>query len=66
MSAQAQLAQIEGEEMTLRVAVGARGGAPPVVRAIATGPSKQCDAPVGQVLQSLSEQNVQALLSGSR
>src|SRR5439155_14160867 len=60
------LAQIEGDELTLRVAVGSRGGSPPVIRAVASGPSKQCDAPVGAVLKSLSEQNVQALLSGSR
>ena len=60
------LAQIEGEEMTLQVAVGTRGGVPPVIRAAATGPAKQCDAPVGEVLKSLSEQNVQALLSAGR
>jgi hydroxymethylbilane synthase len=60
------LAQIEDGEMTLRVAVGSKGGVPPVIRAVATGSSEHCDGPVGDVLKSLSEQNVQELLAGNR
>jgi hydroxymethylbilane synthase len=62
----AALAKIENEEMTLRAAVGARGGEPPVVRAQASCPAEQSDRAVGEVLKSLSEQNVQALLAGGR
>ena len=60
------LAQIDGDQMTLRAAVGARGGELPVVRATALGDASHSDGAVGAVLKSLSEQNVQALLSGGR
>ena len=62
----AALAEIQGDQMTLRAAVGARSGEPPVVRAQAVCPADQADAAVGAVLKSLSEQNVQALLTGGR
>jgi len=58
------LAQIEGDEMTFRAAVGSRGGSPPVARARAIGPSDHSDDAVAAVLKSLSEQNVTAMLAG--
>jgi hydroxymethylbilane synthase len=56
------LAQIEGDQMILRAAIGSRGGDLPVIRAQAMGPVDQPDSAVGAVLKSLSDQNVQALL----
>lgn len=58
------LAEIKDDEMTVRAAIGARGGVPPILRAIATGPADHIDSAVGEVLKSLSDQNVQAILSG--
>ena len=62
----AALAQIDGEEMFLQVAVGAMGGRPPVIRAAARGPVAHSDALLNSVLKSLSDQDVQALLAGGR
>jgi hydroxymethylbilane synthase len=62
----AALAEIDGEKMTLRAAVGSRGGVPPVVRAVASGPVDPGDVAVGAVLKSLSDQNVQAILAAGR
>src|SRR5207244_9931996 len=58
------LAQIEGEQMTLRAAVGSRGGTPPVARAAAIGSAGHSDGALAGVLKSLSEQNVAAMLAG--
>jgi hydroxymethylbilane synthase len=58
------LAQIDGEQMTIAAAVGARGGGLPVARARATCLATQCDGAVDDVLKSLSKQNVAALLAG--
>jgi hydroxymethylbilane synthase len=60
------LAQIEGEQMILRAAVGGRGGELPVIKAQAMGPMDKPDSAVGAVLKSLSDQNVQALLQAGR
>ena len=60
------LAQIDGDQMILRAAIGSRGGVPPVIRAQAMGPAEQPDSAVGAVLKSLSDQNVQALLGTGR
>ena len=60
------LAEVDGENMSLRVAVGSRGGVPPIVTAIAECPCEHPDGAVGEVLKSLSEQNVQAMLGGGR
>jgi hydroxymethylbilane synthase len=60
------LAQIEGEQMILRAAIGSRGGELPVIRAQAMGPVDHPDSAVGAVLKSLSDQNVQALLGTGR
>jgi hydroxymethylbilane synthase len=61
------LAEIdESACMTLRAAVGSRGGAPPVVRAMSQCPGEHSDGAVGEVLKSLSEQNVQAMLADGR
>jgi hydroxymethylbilane synthase len=60
------LAQIEGDQMIVRAAVGSRGGQPPVIRAQAMGPMDQPDSAVGAVLKSLSEQDVQAMLATGR
>jgi hydroxymethylbilane synthase len=60
------LAEIDGENMTLRVAVGSRGGEPPIIRASAACPCEHPDGAVGDVLKSLSEQNVQAILGQGR
>lgn len=58
----AALAEIEAGEMTLRAAVGARGGDPPVVRASATCPLDRSDLAVQEVLTSLNSAGAQALL----
>lgn len=60
----AALATITGDELHLRVAVGARGGEPPVIRAESHG-NKSTPAPLlEQVLASLSQQGVEKLLHG--
>jgi hydroxymethylbilane synthase len=61
----AVLAEIDGDGMILRAAVGSRGGGLPVVRAVATCPANQSDGAVGAVLKALTEQNVQAMLAGA-
>ena len=60
------LAEIAGENMTLRVAIGSRGGTPPIIRASAQCPCDHPDGAVGPVLKSLSEQGVQAMLAQGR
>ena len=57
------LAEIVDGNMRLRVAIGSRGGTPPIIRASAECPCDHPDGAVGPVLKSLSEQNVQAVLS---
>jgi hydroxymethylbilane synthase len=49
--------------LTLHVAVGARGGQPPVLKASASG---ERQIVVQSILNSLTERNVQALLAGGR
>ena len=58
----AALAQIEGDEMVLRTAVGARGGDPPVIRASASCPADRSDLAVQEVLLELKSNGVQTLL----
>ena len=58
----AALAEISAGEMTVRAAVGARGGDPPVVRAQATCPLDRSDLAVQEVLTSLNSAGAQALL----
>ena len=58
----AALAQIEGDEMILRTAVGARGGDPPVIRASASCPADRSDLAVQEVLVELKSNGVQKLL----
>ena len=60
------LAEIDGDDMKLRVVVGSRGGTPPIIRASAECPCEHPDGAVGEVLKSLSEQNVQAVLGQGR
>jgi hydroxymethylbilane synthase len=62
----AALATVEAGRITLRAAVGGRGGALPVVSA--SGSAGRDDAPraVAEVYQSLLRQGVQALLAGDR
>jgi len=60
------LAEIDGENMSIRVAVGSKGGVPPIIRAAAACPCEHPDGAVGDVLKSLSEQNVQAMLGQGR
>ena len=60
------LAEIADGNMILRVAVGSRGGTPPIIRAAAECPCDHPDGAVGPVLKSLSEQNVQAMLGQDR
>jgi hydroxymethylbilane synthase len=60
----AAFARVEEDQVTLRAAVGARDGRPPVVSAEANGPSAEVEAIVGWVYQRLVEQHVEALLRG--
>jgi hydroxymethylbilane synthase len=60
------LAEISGDDMSIRVAVGSRGGVPPIIRGFAACPCEHPDGAVGDVLKSLSEQNVQAMLGQGR
>lgn len=60
------LAEIDAQNMTLKVAVGSRGGTPPIIRAAAQCPCDHPDGAVGPVLKSLCEQNVQAVLGQGR
>ena len=58
----AALAELKNNEIFLQCAVGARGGNPPVLWAKATCPADHADRAVEQVLKSLSDQGVRALL----
>lgn len=60
----AALATIEAGQITLRSAVGGRGGELPVIRASGVAARGEPEAAVGQVFQSLLEQGAQALLAG--
>ncbi|MEA2709465.1 MAG: hydroxymethylbilane synthase [Phycisphaerales bacterium] len=61
------LAEIgEDENMTVRVAVGSKGGTPPICRATASCPCEHPDGAVGEVLKLLSDQNVKAVLGHDR
>lgn len=60
------LATIADQILTLKTAVGSRGGAPPVIRAAAQSPSNRPDSAISDVLNSLSNQDVQALLRTDR
>jgi hydroxymethylbilane synthase len=62
----AALARINGQEMTLQVAVGAAEGHPPVIRAQATAPLDTAHTAADAVMKDLSQQNVDALLHGGR
>jgi hydroxymethylbilane synthase len=59
----AALAQIGDGEMFLRVAIGAREGVPPVLRADAICDAARPDCGVEPVLKSLSEQGVEKILA---
>src|SRR5688572_21243750 len=50
------LGEIDGDDLKIRVAVGSRGGVPPIIRAAAECPCEHPDGAVGEVLKSLSEQ----------
>jgi hydroxymethylbilane synthase len=52
--------------MTLKAAVGSRGGMPPVIRAQADCDAEHCEGAVDDVLKSLSQQGVQAMLGEGR
>ena len=60
----AALAVLEGDEMELKAAVGARGGSLPVIRAQASGPANQAGQLVARVHQALAAQNAAKLLHG--
>lgn len=60
----AALATIEAGQITLRSAVGGRGGELPVISASGVAARGEPEAAVGQVFQSLLEQGAQALLAG--
>jgi len=56
------LATVQGDEITLKAAVGARAGEPPVLRAIAT--SGDPDGVAHECFHILAQQHVEALLHG--
>lgn len=56
------LAAIEGDEITLKAAVGARAGEPPVLRAMAAGGDP--DGVAHECFHILAQQHVEALLHG--
>lgn len=56
------LATIDGDVMTLRAAVGARDGRPPVIFAHASCAAPDRDELAAQVYQALAAQNVESLL----
>jgi hydroxymethylbilane synthase len=58
----AALATIDARQLTLRVALGKRGGDPPVVRAQSTGPPEEGDALLKSVLDSLIAQGARQML----
>lgn len=58
----AALAQIEGDQLTLRAAVGARGGELPVLRSTAAGPAADPSAVAKTVFENLAAQGVEAHL----
>lgn len=61
----AAYASIVDEKMELNVAVGARGGELPVVRASATSPLNESAQALRAVISSLDQQGARALLAGS-
>jgi len=58
------LAELSENELTLRAAVGARGGQTPVVTAIGTGPAGDPISVARQVFDTLQEEHVMHLLHG--
>ena len=60
----AAMAEVEEDSMTLRAAVGARGGEPPVIRAQSAGPVNDPPAIATAVFTKLAAQGVQKLLHG--
>jgi hydroxymethylbilane synthase len=60
----AALATVEGSELRLRTAVGARGGELPVVRAEARGPRENPAPVLDEVMRSLRDQGAEGLLRG--
>jgi hydroxymethylbilane synthase len=62
----AALAALTGDQLTLRTAVGTAGGAPPVLRATATGPATDPTALLNAVVADLEQQGVRDLLHGPR
>ena len=59
----AALAQIQGERMDLRAAVGAAGGSPPVIRADSAGPAADPHAVARNAFAALTSQGVASLLA---
>jgi hydroxymethylbilane synthase len=61
----AALATIEAAQITLRVAVGKRGGEPPAIRAETTGQVEHGDVVLKSVVQSLAVQGARRMLTGA-
>lgn len=61
----AALATLEGNQIHLRAAVGARGGELPVIRAEAAASASDANIALDAVMQSLEKQNVRQLLAGA-
>ena len=61
----AALAEVKADELSLRAAVGGRGGAPPVIIASAQGSSNDPATVARHVFDKLQRQNVQKLLHGA-
>lgn len=61
----AALATLEGSQIHLRAAVGARGGELPVIRAEAVASAADANNALDAVMQSLEKQNVRQLLAGT-
>jgi hydroxymethylbilane synthase len=60
----AALATIEGDRVTLRAAVGMRGGEPPVIRTQAEGVLAEREQVLRRVVESLERQGVRRMLVG--
>ena len=60
----AALATITAGVMTLRAAIGARDGKPPVIHAVGRATREDAESAVAEVFQSLLQQGVAALLAG--
>jgi hydroxymethylbilane synthase len=62
----AAFAELRQDELTLRAAVGARGGDTPVLTAASSGPAANPGAVAQQVFDILRQQNVMQLLHGDQ